>query len=48
MKKIFTADFETTTIAPARVWAWGLCEVGNPNNVLMGENLDDFSTLAGG
>ena len=42
MKKIFTADFETTTIAPARVWAWGLCEVGNPNNVLMGENLDDF------
>lgn len=42
MKKIFTADFETTTIAPARVWAWGLCEVGNTNNVLMGENLDDF------
>ena len=42
MKKIYTADFETTTVEPAAVWAWGLCEVGNPENVLLGESLDDF------
>lgn len=28
--KRFTADFETTTDPKdCRVWAWGVCEVGN-------------------
>lgn len=40
--KLYTADFETTTKSPASVWAWGLCEIGNPNNVIIGEKIEDF------
>lgn len=39
---IFSCDFETTTTAPAKVWAWGMSEVGNENNCFFGENIDDF------
>lgn len=42
MGKLYTADFETTTKVPVSVWAWGLCEIGNPDNVIMGENIADF------
>lgn len=39
----FTADFETTTNEnDCRVWAWGLCEIGKPDNFHYGNNLDDF------
>lgn len=47
MKK-FTADFETSTPEwleqdeKARVWAWGVCEIGNCNNITLGNNIDDF------
>lgn len=38
-----TADFETTTDElDCRVWAWGICEIGNPNYFIYGNNLDDF------
>lgn len=42
MKK-YTADFETTTTEEdCRVWAYAICEVGNPDNFIYGNNMDDF------
>ena len=39
----YTADFETTTKEnDCRVWAYAICEVGNPDNFLYGNNMDDF------
>lgn len=41
--KRWTADFETTTdINDCRVWAYGLCEIGNTDNFIYGNNIDDF------
>ena len=40
---IFTADFETTTDPfDCRVWAWGVCEVGNEENFIHGNSLATF------
>ena len=42
MKK-FTADFETTTDPnDCRVWAYALCEIGNIDNFIYGNNINDF------
>lgn len=42
MKK-FTADFETTTDPnDCRVWAYALCEIGNPDNFIYGNSIEDF------
>ena len=39
----FTGDFETTTDAfDCRVWAWALCEIGDPDNFIYGTDLDSF------
>ena len=39
----FAADFETTTdIEDCRVWAYSLCEIGNPSNFIYGNNIEDF------
>ena len=41
--KNFTADFETTTdIDDCRVWAYALCEIGNVDNFIYGNNIEDF------
>lgn len=46
--KKFTADFETSTPTwyekdgVARVWAWAICEIGNPDNFIYGNNIDEF------
>lgn len=41
--KKFAADFETTTqIDDCRVWAYSLCEIGDPTNFLYGNNIEDF------
>jgi hypothetical protein len=41
--KCFTADFETTTdLADCRVWAYALCEIGNTDNFLYGNNIKSF------
>ena len=41
--KKFAADFETTTqIGDCRVWAYSLCEIGDPTNFLYGNNIEDF------
>ena len=41
--KCFTADFETTTDEnDCRVWAFALCEIGNPENFIYGNSLDEF------
>ena len=46
MKK-FTADFETTTKEDdARVWAWGLCEIGNTENFIHGTDFDELVEFA--
>lgn len=40
---LFTADFETTTQEEdCRVWAWAICEVGNPDFFHYGNNIDSF------
>ena len=39
----YTADFETTTdLNDCRVWAYALCEIGNTNNLIIGNNIKDF------
>lgn len=40
---LYTADFETTTdLEQTRVWAWGVCEIGNPDNFQHGTDIDSF------
>ena len=42
MKK-FTADFETTTdVNDCRVWAFACCEIGNIDNFIYGNSIEDF------
>ena len=42
MKK-FTADFETNVdVEDCRVWAWAICEIGNPSNFIYGNNITTF------
>ena len=39
----YVADFETTTkVEDCRVWAYAVCEVGNPDNTIIGTSIDDF------
>lgn len=39
----FTADFETTTdLDDCRVWAWGICEIGDPDNFISGNDIETF------
>ena len=44
----FTCDFETSTLSWyvkdgfARVWAYAISEIGNPDNFMYGNNIDDF------
>lgn len=39
----FTADFETNVSeTDCCVWAYALCEIGNPNNFIYGNCIDDF------
>ena len=47
----FTADFETTTKSSylkdgrVRVWAYAICEIGNPENFIYGNSLDEFMDI---
>ena len=39
----FTADFETNVSEDdARVWAYSICEIGNIDNFIYGNNISDF------
>ena len=41
--KRFTADFETNVNdQDCRVWAWAVCEIGNPENFEYGNSIDGF------
>ena len=42
--KRFTADFETATWNPTKtwVWAWSLCDIENPENVDVGNDIETF------
>lgn len=44
MSKKFTADFETATWLEDEtyVWAWATCEIGNEDNIEMGNNIEKF------
>ena len=43
MKKAYTADFETTTIEPTSVWAWGIAEISEEAPIVSrGTDLEDF------
>lgn len=40
---IATADFETTTLEnDCRVWAYAICEIGNYDNFICGNSIDEF------
>lgn len=41
----FVADFETTTTAPARVWAWGICSLERPDLFLYGTGIESFMDM---
>lgn len=44
---LFTADFETTTDpTDCRVWAYGICEIGNPDNFIYGNDISGFMEWA--
>lgn len=44
--RTFVADFEATTSENnCHVWAWALCEVGDPDNVYIGTDIYDFMEL---
>lgn len=46
-KTLYTADFETTTDEnDCRVWAWAVCEIGNPDFFDYGNSIDDFMRFA--
>ena len=39
----FACDFETTTdLDDCRVWAYAICEIGDPDNFIYGNSIDDF------
>ena len=40
----FTADFETCTWLPEEtyVWAWAVCEIGNEDNIKIGNDIESF------
>lgn len=42
--KRFTADFETATWNPSKtwVWAWSLCDIENPENIDVGNDIETF------
>lgn len=41
--KIYTADFETTTkLDDCRVWAFAICDIDFPNEVIYGNSMDRF------
>lgn len=43
MSSVWMGDFETTTDPTnCYVWAYALCEVGAPDNIIIGTSLDDF------
>ena len=43
MSRKFTADFETTTDEKdCRVWAWAVCEIGNYDNIMYGNDIESF------
>lgn len=45
----FTADFETTTDPnDCRVWAYAICEIGDPDNFQYGNSIDDFMDWCAG
>ena len=45
--KRYTADFETSTWLPNEsfVWAWAICEIGNVENIRIGNTIESFMEL---
>ena len=40
----YTADFETCTwlTEETYVWAFAICEIDNPDNIIVGSDIDEF------
>ena len=38
----YTADFETTSKEPTKVWAWAICSINSPDVILRGETIESF------
>lgn len=48
MSKKYVADFETTTKEnDCRVWAFSISEIGNEENTIVGQDIDEFFTTIG-
>ena len=47
MSKKYCADFETCTWLDNEtyVWAWALCNINNPKNIEIGNNIFDLFNL---
>jgi hypothetical protein len=42
----YVADFETTTVEPAKIWAVGMCEIENIDNFrLLSNSINSTNTL---
>jgi len=41
-KDIYTADFETRTVAPTKVWAWGVSKQNDPKFFEHGNDIESF------
>lgn len=42
LSKSGNVDMETVDVEMTRVWAWGVCEIGNVDNFIYGTDLDSF------
>lgn len=42
IEKCYTADFETTTSEPAKVWAWAICSIVDENMWFKGTKISEF------
>ena len=43
MRKVFVADFETTTNPEdCRVWAFAVCDIEEPEKVILGVTIEEF------
>lgn len=40
--KRYAADFETTTVPPAKVWCWGVASTDDPDKVITGRDIGEF------
>lgn len=38
----YSADFETTSVVPTKVWAWAICSINDTNVIFKGDSIESF------